>query len=112
MPLWVHRAGYALAWFVVAMQFAFGAAEVFEPRFVFDRVLETYAATNEDPIWSETEKLARNMGLYNWFLAAGLLFTLTNGLGGLPTARFFLLCVTVAGAFGLISVGSSVAFVA
>ena len=110
MSLWITIATRVLAWSVVAMQTGFGAMEIFAPRFVFDRVFITYSATSAAPVWIETEKLARNMGLYNWFLAFGLLLSLVGRLGGAPTSQFFLLCVGVAGAFGLFSVSLSMAF--
>ena len=112
MSSWINSTACVLAWFVVVMQTLFGAAEIFAPRWVFDRVFSTYYDTRDAPVWIETEKLARNMGLYNWFLAQGLLLSLTGRLGGAPTSQFFLLCVAVAGAFGLFSVGLSKAFVA
>jgi putative membrane protein len=112
MSSWTIEVSYWLAWFVVAIQTAFGALEIFSPRFVFDRVFVTYYDTRTAPVWHQTEKLARNMGLYNWFLALGLLLSLTGRVGGVPTAQFFLSCVAVAGVFGLFSVGPSKAFVA
>jgi putative membrane protein len=46
--------------------------------------------------------LAANQGLYNGFLAAGLLWGLSQGS---PTiAAFFLICVVVAGVFGAATV--------
>ncbi len=49
-----------------------------------------------------TKVLAANQGLYNGFLAAGLIWALWLGLPGNGTAVavFFLLCVLVAGLFG------------
>jgi putative membrane protein len=46
--------------------------------------------------------LAANQGLYNGFLAAGLLWALlSHGVrGGLHILTFFLLCVVVAGIYG------------
>ena len=44
--------------------------------------------------------LAMNQGLYNGFLAAGLLWSLMRGVEGRPVAIFFLSCVIVAGVFG------------
>ena len=44
-----------------------------------------------------TRSLAMNQGLYNGFLAAGLVFGLTAGL---QVQVFFLACVIVAGVFG------------
>ena len=47
-----------------------------------------------------TKVLAANQGLYNGFLAAGLLWGLTLGAEGRPVQIFFLLCVVLAGVFG------------
>jgi uncharacterized membrane protein len=110
MSGWIDSVAYVLAWLVVAMQAAFGALEMFAPRWVFGRVFVTYADTSGVSVWAETERLARNMGLYNWFLALGLLLSLVGWLGSVPTTQFFLLCVAVAGVFGLFSVGLSKAF--
>ncbi|MCX5380017.1 DUF1304 domain-containing protein [Streptomyces sp. NBC_00091] len=45
-----------------------------------------------------TAPLAANQGLYNGFLAAGLVWGLV--IGSLATQVFFLVCVIVAGVFG------------
>jgi len=48
-----------------------------------------------------TKTLAANQGLYNGFLAAGLLWGLWwGGAEGLAVQRFFLGCVLVAGLYG------------
>jgi putative membrane protein len=47
-----------------------------------------------------TAKLAANQGLYNGFLAAGLLWGLALGTAGTPVVLFFLACVIVAGLYG------------
>lgn len=47
-----------------------------------------------------TKVLAANQGLYNGFLAAGLLWGLGLGAGGLSIKLFFLGCVLVAGTYG------------
>ena len=45
--------------------------------------------------------LAANQGLYNGFLAAGLLWSLAVSPAlGVPVRTFFLLCVLVAGVYG------------
>lgn len=49
----------------------------------------------------ETKILAANQGLYNGFLAAGLVFALVNN--DVKTLIFFLICVIVAGIFGAYS---------
>jgi putative membrane protein len=48
--------------------------------------------------------LAANQGLYNGFLAAGLIWGIWLGEGGDPVKIFFLLCVAVAGAYGAATV--------
>ncbi|MEU7554326.1 DUF1304 domain-containing protein [Streptomyces sp. NPDC044571] len=45
-----------------------------------------------------TATLAANQGLYNGFLAAGLVWSLVTG--SLATQVFFLVCVIVAGVYG------------
>jgi putative membrane protein len=111
MSFGANRIAGVLAWVVVAMQAGFGALEMFAPQHVFHLVFaSSYDTTSGSPIWVETGKLARNMGLYNWFLAVGLLLSQTGRLGGAPITQFFLLCVAVAGAFGLLSVGPQIAF--
>ena len=48
--------------------------------------------------------LAANQGLYNGFLAAGLVWGLSQGEAGRPVLWFFLGCVFVAGVYGGLSV--------
>lgn len=47
-----------------------------------------------------TKVLAANQGLYNGFLAAGLMWGLSQGDAGLDVQVFFLICVLVAGLYG------------
>jgi putative membrane protein len=49
----------------------------------------------------ETKVLAANQGLYNGFLAAGLIFSLVNN--DVKTILFFLGCIVIAGIFGAFS---------
>jgi len=46
----------------------------------------------------ETKVLAANQGLYNGFLAAGLVYSIIQK--DINTAIFFLVCVTIAGIYG------------
>jgi len=63
-----------------------------------------------DPVFAEASKtLAANQGLYNGFLAAGLVFGLVRG--DVPTVLFFLGCVVVAGVYGAATVGRKILFV-
>ena len=55
--------------------------------------------------------LAANQGLYNGFLAAGLVWGLTLGSAGTAVKVFFLACVIVAGVYGAATVGRKILFV-
>jgi len=46
----------------------------------------------------ETKVLAANQGLYNGFLAAGLIYSIIQN--DINIATFFLVCVTIAGIYG------------
>lgn len=63
---------------------------------------------------TESKALAANQGLYNGFLAAGLVWSLVP-VGAPDSAQaialFFLGCVTVAGLFGAFSVSRRILFV-
>ncbi|WP_320199950.1 DUF1304 domain-containing protein [Agrobacterium sp. rho-13.3] len=64
------------------------------------------------PEFAEASKvLAANQGLYNGFLAAGLLFSLTQGEAGRAFAIFFLVCILVAGIFGAITAHRKIMFI-
>ena len=56
-----------------------------------------------------TRVLAANQGLYNGFLAAGLLYAAITG--SREFALFFLACVVVAGLYGAYSVNKRIFFV-
>ncbi len=55
--------------------------------------------------------LAANQGLYNGFLAAGLVWGLWLGDDGLPVKLFFVACVIVAGVFGAVTASRNILFV-
>jgi len=55
-----------------------------------------------------TAQMAQNQGLYNGFLAAGLIWAL---IAGVEHAPFFLICVAVAGIFGAITVQKTILYV-
>lgn len=98
---------------VLLIQAGFGALELFAPRFALDRVFPGYYDTRANPVWNDAAVIARNMGLYNWFLAAGLALALGGwGSMGEGAVAFFLACVSVAGMFGIFSAGPSIAFFA
>ena len=58
-----------------------------------------------------TKVLAANQGLYNGFLAAGLIWALWLGAEGRGVALFFLVCVLVAGVFGAATASRRILFV-
>lgn len=55
---------------------------------------------------AKTAFMAQNQGLYNGFLAAGLIWALVAAKRDVRI--FFLLCVIVAGAFGAVTVSPSI----
>lgn len=71
--------------------------------------LRTFGQTSEQA--AATKVLAANQGLYNGFLAAGLVWGLTLGTAGLSVKVFFLLCVVVAGVFGAATANRRILFV-
>lgn len=60
--------------------------------------LRAFGQTREAAVASKV--LAANQGLYNGFLAAGLIWGLSLGVEGFGVKVFFLTCVLVAGVFG------------
>ncbi|HEV2518114.1 MAG TPA: DUF1304 domain-containing protein [Devosia sp.] len=60
---------------------------------------------------ADSKTLAANQGLYNGFLAAGLIWGIWLGEAGDPIKIFFLLCVAVAGLFGAVTVSRKILFV-
>ena len=58
-----------------------------------------------------TKGLAANQGLYNGFLAAGLIWGVTGGDAAFAIKVFFLSCVIVAGIFGAVTAKRSILFV-
>jgi putative membrane protein len=55
--------------------------------------------------------LAANQGLYNGFLAAGLIWSLILGPEGIWIRIFFLTCVLIAGLYGAATVGKKILYV-
>ncbi len=55
--------------------------------------------------------LAANQGLYNGFLAAGLIWGLSLGSAGSAIETFFLICVIAAGVYGGYCVNRKIFFV-
>ena len=73
--------------------------------------LKTFRNTPEKA--ADSAVLAANQGLYNGFLAAGLLWGLVHGNPGFSfqIKTFFLLCVITAGAYGAVTVSRRILYV-
>jgi putative membrane protein len=72
---------------------------------------KTFGMTLEQA--ESTAVLAANQGLYNGFLAAGLVWSLASGgvQGGRANLTFFLACVLVAGVYGAATASRAILFV-
>lgn len=69
-------------------------------------------AFGQTPAAAESSKvLAANQGLYNGFLSAGLIWSLTMDADGARVAIFFLACVIVAGVYGALTASRKILFV-
>lgn len=68
--------------------------------FYWDKPLGRRAFGLTPEFAAASKSLAANQGLYNGFLAAGLVWGLLLGAAGNPVKLFFLGCVIVAGLFG------------
>ena len=75
------------------------------------RGLKTFGNSLEKA--TESAVLAANQGLYNGFLAAGLVWGLVHGVPAfaLQIKTFFLVCVIVAGVYGAVTVSRKILFV-
>ncbi len=72
--------------------------------------LRAFGMTQEKA--TATKVLGANQGLYNGFLAAGLLWGLwLGGAFGQQVQMFFLLCVLVAGVFGALTASRKILFI-
>jgi putative membrane protein len=59
----------------------------------------------------QSKALAANQGLYNGFLAAGLVWGLYLGTAGLNVKVFFLACVLIAGIYGGITASRKILWI-
>jgi len=86
----------ALTVLVAALHVYFLVLEMF----LWDRPTgrRIFGTTPEFATASKT--LAANQGLYNGFLAAGLIWGLALKTQGIPVREFFLICVLIAGIYG------------
>ena len=71
--------------------------------------LRVFGQTKEAAAASKV--LAANQGLYNGFLAAGLMWGLSLGADGTDVKVFFLVCVLIAGVYGALTANRRILFV-
>jgi putative membrane protein len=73
---------------------------------------KTFKSLPED-LFEKTKSLAANQGLYNGFLAAGLIWSLviSDPAWSVNIACFFLGCIAVAGIYGALTAQRSIFFV-
>ena len=79
--------------------------------FLWDKPAGLKAFGNTPQRAADTKVLAANQGLYNGFLAAGLLWGLIQGAAGHAVTVFFLLCVIVAGVYGAATASRKILYV-
>ena len=88
---------------VILLHVLFLVLEMFLWNTPFGR--KTFALTAEYA--NQSAPLAANMGLYNGFLAAGLLWGLVS-TGGFDALVFFLGCIIIAGIYGAVTAKRSI----
>jgi putative membrane protein len=79
--------------------------------FLWDKPAGLRAFGNSAEKAAASKVLAANQGLYNGFLAAGLLWGLSLGAAGTHIQVFFLLCVLIAGVYGAITASRKILYV-
>ena len=74
---------------------------------------ETFKGSLAPELFKPTKTLAANQGLYNGFLAAGLIwsFFISDPLWQNYVALFFLGCVAVAGLYGALTASKKILFI-
>lgn len=92
----VDVVAYVLVGLVAALHLYFLVLEMF----LWTKPLGRRTFGNTAEFAEATRVLAANQGLYNGFLAAGLLWGVGLGDAGFSIRVFFLVCVIVAGVFG------------
>lgn len=79
--------------------------------FFWDKPLGLRAFGQTKEAATASKVLAANQGLYNGFLAAGLIWGLMLGNAGGPIKVFFLSCVLIAGLYGGVTANRKILFV-
>jgi putative membrane protein len=104
--IWIANIFVAL---VAALHIYFMILEMF----LWTRPLGLKTFRNSPEKAADSAVLAANQGLYNGFLAAGLIWGLVHGVPAFAfqIKTFFLVCVIVAGVYGAATVSRRILFV-
>ena len=102
----MHFAALVVSGVVAFLHLGFLALEMFLWQTPFGLKTFRMDATKAEM----TASLARNQGLYNGFLAAGLVWAIVHPDLGVQAQllRFFLICVIVAGSYGAATVNKRI----
>ncbi len=100
----MHTIANIIVAIVAMLHIGFMMLEMFLWQTPFGR--KTFGLTPE--FAAASAKLAANQGLYNGFLAAGLIWGLLDGHDSFHIKIFFLTCVIVAGLYGGFTVKKSI----
>lgn len=93
---------------IVALQhIAFLVLEMF----LWDKPIGRKVFGNTKEAAAASKTLAMNQGLYNGFLAAGLVWGLTLGTAGMNIKVFFTACVLIAGIFGGLTASHKILYI-
>ncbi len=85
--------------FVALLHYYFMILEMF--YWTKPKGLKTFGLTKEKA--NDSKVLAANQGLYNGFLATGLVWSVVDVNYGKELALFFLFCISIAGLYGAYS---------
>ncbi len=99
--------GTTLTLLVAALHGYFLYLEMF--KWEAPRTRKVFGTTAE--FAAESRVLAANQGLYNGFLAVGLVYGLWLGPAGVIMVAYLLACIIVAGIYGAATVSSRILFV-
>jgi putative membrane protein len=101
-------ASHVLTGLVAALHVYFMVLEMFLWTTPFG--IKTFKRSREEML--ATASLAKNQGLYNGFLAAGLVWSFcADGPVAYQVRVFFLACVVIAGIYGAITAAKQILFV-
>jgi len=103
----MHQLATGLTLLVAALHVYFLVLEMF----LWDRPTGRRIFRTTPEFAGASKALAANQGLYNGFLAAGLVWSLALGTGGTGPRIFFLVCIVLAGLYGGYTVNRRIVFV-